>query len=215
MGFNEPHPLPERPIMTNPTPHGQVPEALRLANVCSNLARYSMDAHLIAAELRRLHAENEALRTQQPASPTPPAEQQAQPGAVDRTGCTAGTDEECTRRGCATSCPSQQAAPKAAPVSACVCGEPQASGTVHRVDGPCYVAAPQPATLSDDVVKDAARYRWLFGARTPSQVTSVQETVFKPLPQDEVLGHLQGFYMSKADVDTLVDAALAAQGGKA
>ena len=36
-----------------------------------------------------------------------------------------------------------QAAPKAAPVKACVCGEPQSSGTVHRVDGPCYVAAPQ------------------------------------------------------------------------
>ena len=48
-------------------------------------------------------------------SGTPPAEQQAQPGAVGRTGCTAGTDEECTRRGCATSCPAQQAAPKAAP----------------------------------------------------------------------------------------------------
>ena len=44
------------------------------------------------------------------ASPTPTAEQQAQPGAVGRTGCTAGTDEECTRRGCATSCPDQQAA---------------------------------------------------------------------------------------------------------
>ena len=50
-----------------------------------------------------------------PTPPTPPAEQQAQPGAVGRTGCTAGTDEECTRRGCATSCPAQQAAPKAAP----------------------------------------------------------------------------------------------------
>ena len=32
-----------------------------------------------------------------------------------RTGCTAGTDEECTRRGCATICPALQAAPKAAP----------------------------------------------------------------------------------------------------
>lgn len=32
------------------------PEALRLANLCSNLTRYSMDAHLIAAELRRQHA---------------------------------------------------------------------------------------------------------------------------------------------------------------
>ena len=38
------------------------PEALRLANVCSNLTRYSMDAHLIAAELLRQHAENETLR---------------------------------------------------------------------------------------------------------------------------------------------------------
>jgi len=40
----------------------QQPEALRLANVCSNLTRYSMDAHLIAAELRTQHAENETLR---------------------------------------------------------------------------------------------------------------------------------------------------------
>lgn len=31
----------------------------------------------------------------------------------------------------------------AAPVKACVCGEPRAPGTVHRVDGPCYVAEPQ------------------------------------------------------------------------
>ena len=87
-------------------------------------------------------------------------------------------------------------------------------GKLMRFEQPLnlYTAPqPAPAPLSDDVVKDAARYRWLFGARTPSQVTSVQETVFKPLPQDEVLGNLQGFYMSKADVDTLVDAALAAQ----
>lgn len=48
-------------------------------------------------------------------SGTPPTEPQAQPGAVDRTGCTAGTDEECTRRGCATSCPAHQAAHKATP----------------------------------------------------------------------------------------------------
>ena len=38
------------------------PEALRLANVCSNLTRYSMDAHLIAAYLRSQHAEIETLR---------------------------------------------------------------------------------------------------------------------------------------------------------
>lgn len=48
--------------MSTPTTHGKVPEALRLANVCSNLTRYSMDAHLIAAELRRMYAENVTLR---------------------------------------------------------------------------------------------------------------------------------------------------------
>ena len=40
------------------------PEALRLANVCSNLTRYSMDAHLIAAELRRQHARIADLEAQ-------------------------------------------------------------------------------------------------------------------------------------------------------
>lgn len=44
----------------------------------------------------------------------------------------------------------QQAAPKAAPVKACVCGESQTSGTVHRVDGPCYVAAPKEASGEPD-----------------------------------------------------------------
>lgn len=58
--------------MTNPTPHGQVPEALRLAALLDaekwtgsmTLVSY---ARSCVAELRRLHAENEALRTQQPA----------------------------------------------------------------------------------------------------------------------------------------------------
>ena len=49
--------------MTN-NQHGQVPEALRLANVCSNLTRYSMDAHLIAAELRRQHTRIAELEAQ-------------------------------------------------------------------------------------------------------------------------------------------------------
>ena len=53
--------------MTNPTPHGQVPEALRLADA---LERPGYGWHTTpaqcAAVLRRLHAENEALRTQQP-----------------------------------------------------------------------------------------------------------------------------------------------------
>lgn len=67
--------------------------------------------------------------------------------------------------------------------------------------------ATPPAQAADSVLEDAARYRWLFGARTDAQAVSVSETVFKPLPQDEVLSHLQGFYMSKAVVDALVDAA--------
>ena len=60
---------------------------------------------------------------------------------------------------------------------------------------------------SDSVLEDAERYRWLFGARTEVQAASVLETVFKPLLQDEVLSHLQGFYMSKPEVDALIDAA--------
>lgn len=54
------------------TPHGQVPEALRLAALLDaekwtgsmTLVSY---ARACVAELRRLHAENEALRAQQPA----------------------------------------------------------------------------------------------------------------------------------------------------
>ena len=223
--------------MTNPTPHGQVPEALRLANAVSNLTRYSMDAHLIAAELRRQHARIAELEAQiealsgvqalsaapeaflksvialcshrgyspanieawdkddkwiadlwrqaesmLAASPTPPAEQQAQPGAVGRTGCTAGTDEECTRRGCATSCPAQQAAPKAAPAQQA--GEAAESVparehdlqdvrceccgymTYHREHMGCIHAARAPA---DNVQEDAA---WM--PLTPELLTAIE-----------------------------------------
>lgn len=70
--------------MTNPIPHGQVPEALRLAEEISNLACSSeAAAKTIAAaadELCRLHVENASLRAQRPASP--PAEQQAAPKAA-------------------------------------------------------------------------------------------------------------------------------------
>ena len=66
------------------------PEAMRLANVCSNLTRYSMDAHLIAAELRRQHARIAELEAQIEAlsgvqalsAASPPAEQQAAPKAA-------------------------------------------------------------------------------------------------------------------------------------
>ena len=70
--------------MTKPTPHGQVPESLRLAEEISNLACSSeAAAKTIAAaadELCRLHVENAPLRAQRPASP--PAEQQAEPGVA-------------------------------------------------------------------------------------------------------------------------------------
>ena len=72
--------------MTNPTPHGQVPEALRLAEEISNLVCSSeAAAKTIAAaadELCRLHVENASLRAQQPAPNLPerdaslPAERQ-------------------------------------------------------------------------------------------------------------------------------------------
>ena len=151
--------------MTNPPPHGQVPEALidlidayaetrhrygRIHNAKTESARKAVIEALSGVQalsaapvaflksvialcshrgyspanievwdkddkwIADLWRQAESMLT---ASPTPPAEQQAQPGAVGRTGCTAGTDEECTRRGCATSCPAQQAAPKAAPMS--------------------------------------------------------------------------------------------------
>ena len=67
--------------MTNPTPHGQVPDALRLAEEITNLECSSEAvAKTIAAaadELCRLHVENASLRASPTASPTPPAEQQA------------------------------------------------------------------------------------------------------------------------------------------
>ena len=40
------------------------PEALRLANVCSNLTRYSMDAHLISAKLLTQQARITELESQ-------------------------------------------------------------------------------------------------------------------------------------------------------
>ena len=58
--------------MTTTTPHGQVPEALRLAEAITNMVCSSETAaKTIAAaadELCRLHAENEALRVQQRAA---------------------------------------------------------------------------------------------------------------------------------------------------
>lgn len=94
----------------------------------------------------------------------------------------------------------QQAATKAATVKACVCGEYQAPGTVHRVDGPCYVAAPQqePAPLSDAVEhylesQDALDNREYAGINAESYETLIRRR-----------------NASRKDLD----AALAAQGSK-
>ena len=62
---------------------------------------------------------------------------------------------------------------------------------------------------------DAERYRWLFDARTKSQAESFSGTISNPLPQDVVISHLQGFFMHKAQVDEMVDTAMAAQKGSA
>ena len=69
---------------------------------------------------------------------------------------------------------------------------------------------PQPAPLSDDVVKDAARYRWLrnkstvlHGTAWLGSATAYQRDV-DFLRRDDAL----------AALDAAIDAALAAQGGK-
>jgi Lar family restriction alleviation protein len=49
---------------------------------------------------------------------TPSPASASVPDAQDRTGCTAGTDEECTFRKCATACPALKAAQPAAPAGA-------------------------------------------------------------------------------------------------
>ena len=81
--------------MTN-NQHGQVPEALRLAEEITNLECSSEAvAKTIAAaadELCRLHVENASLRAALAASPTPPAEQQAAPKAAPVTQQAANTE---------------------------------------------------------------------------------------------------------------------------
>ena len=58
---------------------------------------------------------------------------------------------------------------------------------------------------------DAARYRWLVGARTKEQTESVSTTVFNPLPQDLLISELQCFYLYKEQVDAAIDHARKAE----
>lgn len=70
--------------MTNPTPRGQVPEALRLAEMLTadewpgsvTLVSYAREC---VAELRRLHAENERLAAAPKAAPPAPLQQSEYP----------------------------------------------------------------------------------------------------------------------------------------
>lgn len=66
---------------------------------------------------------------------------------------------------------------------------------------------PTTSPQADSVLEDAARYQWLFGARTKEQVENFSDTVMNPLPQDDVLSMLQCFFRHKAGVDAVVDAA--------
>lgn len=79
----------------------------------------------------------------------------------------------------------QQAAPKAAPVKACVCGEPQAPGTVHRVDGPCYVAAPQqeaqePTAFIHWPINGPPRLVWYSQKALNDAILKTHEDGYKP-----------------------------------
>ena len=230
--------------MTNPTPHGQVPEALRLAEEITNLECSSEAvAKTIAAaadELCRLHVENASLRAALAASPTPTAEQQAAPKAAPgeqntvpaewleqayREGWAACRDAETIEEeaedwafGNSTANSRMIDAQQAAPQQGAQ--EPVAWLNPWRADQvttdydaygergiPLYTA-PQPApALSDDVVKDAARYRWLrenWFTMTSNYQRGIAYTV----------GASRWSDITEEELDAAIDAAIAAQGGK-
>lgn len=87
-------------------------------------------------------------------------------------------------------------------------GEPE-RGIDVSVERLGFAVAATLKTVAAPVAEDAARYRWLFDARTTAQTETVSGTVFNPVPQDEILAYLQGFYVCKERVDALVDAARA------
>jgi len=190
--------------MTNPTPHGQVPEALidlidayaETRHRCGGIYNAKTEAarNAVIEALSGVQALSAAPATPPAEQPIgevvvtktedgqivavtrqddeghilsviatcDPSEQQAQPGAIyaelhEPDATTVGLGAVWNRHSMRdfadrTHALRMQAAPKAAPVKACVCGEPQSSGTVHRVNGPCYVAAPKQEAQPNYVV---------------------------------------------------------------
>ena len=155
-------------------------------------------------------AEQSAITSE---SGTPPAEPQAQPGAVDRAGCTAGTDEECTRRGCATSCPAQQAATRAAP-----------EAFLKSVIALCSHRGYSPANIeawdkNEKWIADLWRQAEAMLAASPTP-----QPTPAPLSEREEIAMIDAAMVEMANIvpplkrsecARLIRAALAAQGGKA
>ena len=55
---------------------------------------------------------------------------------------------------------------------------------------------------------DAARYRWLFGARTEEECADENVGMASPLPQDICLSTFASWYADKETVDAAIDAAM-------
>ena len=225
-----------------------VPEALRLADALECRTTSWPDKVFAAAELRRLHAENEALRAQPAGAPGEPFQHRVQPWLLQCFGAEIAADtvernhrflEEALELVQSTGCTQSEAhqlvdyvfgRPVGEPAQevggvmvtlAALClangldmhnaGEIELARIWTKVEAirakqaakPKHSPLPQaaPAPLSDDVVKDAARYRWL--RRWKGQEHEPPFTV-----QHEVDGTLWG-----GDLDAAVDAARK-QGGK-
>lgn len=80
-----------------------------------------------------------------------------------------------------------------------------------RVGDKLYKSSDREAELTARVAEleaDAARYEWLFSARTESECSDEDVGLKPPRAQDLVVAELAGFYTHKAGVDAIVDAAM-------
>lgn len=69
--------------------------------------------------------------------------------------------------------------------------------------------APQPAATSDDAL-DAARYRWLFDDSAMQAIVDAYEARRQPesTPRTDIFEMIIGFFVTKGQVDTAIDAAM-------